>query len=119
MAEGFRSLCDLGLVMDNNIVEQVLHVEAEADRTVADARRQAKELLDSAPRETEALRRKLEGELAAEIESFTAELQRQTCAEKQALEGRARETMSKLSAPASEAVSRAVQLIAERLKGAP
>lgn len=99
-----------------NLVQQVKDIEAEADRVMAEARRQAAELEASVSQEVAELRRKHEAALAGQLEALKTELAHRTVAEEDRLRKRAAQIAARLKELDAQALSRAAALIGERLR---
>lgn len=104
--------------MARNLIEQVMQLEAEADRIVADARRQADELERASAEEVAVLRTEREDAFRQETEAFRAEQDERATREQEALDRKARQIAEHLRSPAPEAAARAVELILANLREA-
>ncbi len=102
--------------MDENIVQQVSRIEAEADRIVSEAKRSAAELEEALDSEVEVLRQERERAFRQQMQAFNDQLKRETAGKLDQIERDAKRAMAQLDSLDPAAVERAVELILKHLR---
>ena len=102
--------------MAENIVQQIEDIEAEADLIVTRAKESAAHLAKSLESETAALRMEREAVLRDRVSALKQELELETAAKLDAIEQDAKKLAARLESLDEEAVSRALELIQDRLR---
>ena len=103
--------------MAKDVVEQIMAIEAEADRIVEQGRRRAAELDGSISEKVASVLKQREELFEREMSSFRDQLEQETAAQEEQIEQRARQVAKRLDSLDAGALARAVDLILERLRG--
>jgi len=103
--------------MSDNIIQQIIKIEAEADRIVAQAEQNARKLEDSLKAKTGELRAEREESLRKEMEGFEGGLRVEADRAEQELQQRARQATQRLEHLDEKAREEAVQFVLKRLRG--
>lgn len=102
--------------MDENIVQQVRRIEAEADRIAEEASGRARQLDESLDSELTNLRQEHEQALRDRVNALKETLAQQTAARLAQIEDDAKKAMASLDALDPQTVKQAIELILSRLR---
>lgn len=102
--------------MDENIVQEVQDIEAEADRIAAEAKDKAARLDESLAAETAALRKEREATLSDRLAALKDKLSQETASRLAEIEQSAQNATARLHSLDAGATGRALELILSRLR---
>ena len=103
--------------MTENIIQQARDIEAEAERIVAEANKQARELEGSLEARASELRQEHQHAFRQELDAFQEKLQQKTAKAQEELQRKASDATERLENIGSEAKDGAVESILKKLRG--